>query len=108
MKLKLTIIAAALSLGTASFVHAADKADRKVHNADEERIESEYKAAKEKCDSMQGNYFCAPAPAETVTTMLLQQLQPSNRVASIEQFRPWRTPRPVAPEADPETPHSRH
>ena len=55
MKLKLTIIAAALSLGTASFVHAADKADRKVHNADEERIESEYKAAKEKCDSMQGN-----------------------------------------------------
>jgi EAL domain-containing protein (putative c-di-GMP-specific phosphodiesterase class I) len=60
------------------------------------------------CDSMQGNYFCAPAPAETVTTMLLQQLQPTNRVASIEQFRPWRAPRPVAPEADPETPHSRH
>ena len=55
MKLKLTIIAAALALGTASFVQAADKADRKVHNADEERIESEYKAAKEKCDVMQGN-----------------------------------------------------
>jgi hypothetical protein len=55
MKLKLTIIAAALALGTASFAQAADKADRKVHNADEERIESEYKAAKEKCDTMQGN-----------------------------------------------------
>jgi len=55
MKLQLTLIAAALALGTASFAQAADKADRKVHNADEERIESEYKAAKEKCDSMQGN-----------------------------------------------------
>ena len=55
MQLKLTLIAAALALGTASFAQAADKADRKVHNADEERIESEYKAAKEKCDSMQGN-----------------------------------------------------
>ena len=31
------------------------KMDRKVHNADEQRIESEYKAAKEKCDAMQGN-----------------------------------------------------
>src|SRR6185369_17358436 len=55
MKLQLTLIAAARALGTASFAQAADKADRKVHNADEERIESEYKAAKEKCDSMQGN-----------------------------------------------------
>ena len=55
MKLKLTVIAAALALGTASFVQAADKADRKVHNADEERIESEFKAAKAKCDSTQGN-----------------------------------------------------
>ena len=55
MQLKLTLIAAALALGTASFAQAADKADRKVHNADEERIESEYKAAKEKCDTMQGN-----------------------------------------------------
>jgi hypothetical protein len=55
MQLKLTVIAAALALGTASFAQAADKADRKVHNADEERIESEYKAAKERCDAMQGN-----------------------------------------------------
>jgi len=55
MQLKLTLIAAALALGTASFVQAADKADRKVHNADEERIESEYKLAKEKCDPLSGN-----------------------------------------------------
>ena len=25
------------------------------------------------CDAMQGNYYCAPAPEETVTAMLLQQ-----------------------------------
>ena len=55
MQLKLTLIAAALALGTASFAQAADKADRKVHSADEDRIESEYKAAKEKCDAMTGN-----------------------------------------------------
>ncbi|HUQ26415.1 MAG TPA: hypothetical protein VM140_12160 [Burkholderiales bacterium] len=55
MKLKLTIIAAALAFGSASFVQAADKADRKVHSADDDRIESEYKAAKAKCDAMQGN-----------------------------------------------------
>jgi hypothetical protein len=55
MNLKLTVIAAALALGTASFAQAADKADRKVHNADEERIESEYKVAKEKCDALSGN-----------------------------------------------------
>ena len=68
MKLKLTVIAAALALGFAGAAQAqstpstgmdkprtADRADRKVKNADEERIESEYKAAKEKCDAMQGN-----------------------------------------------------
>jgi len=66
MKLKLTVIAAALALGFAGAAQAQstpatgmdkrpDRADRKVHNADEERIESEYKAAKEKCDAMQGN-----------------------------------------------------
>jgi|KBSSwiStaDraftv2_1062776.scaffolds.fasta_scaffold339439_2 hypothetical protein len=66
MKLKLTVIAAALALGFAGAAQAQstpssgmgkgpDRADRKVHNADEERIESEYKAAKEKCDTMQGN-----------------------------------------------------
>ena len=55
MKLKLTIIAAALALGFTGAVQAQSKADRMVHNADEERIESEFKAAKEKCDSLQGN-----------------------------------------------------
>jgi predicted signal transduction protein with EAL and GGDEF domain len=61
------------------------------------------------CDAMQGNYFCAPAPAETVTTMLLQQSQGAHRVANIEQFRPWRTVRSgVEPGVDPETPQSRH
>ncbi|MDB5925639.1 MAG: hypothetical protein JWN13_4575 [Betaproteobacteria bacterium] len=61
------------------------------------------------CDAMQGNYFCAPAPAETVTAMLLQQLQGPNRVANIEQFRPWRTARSgLEPGGDPETPQSRH
>jgi hypothetical protein len=68
MQLKLTVIAAALALGFAGAAQAqstpstgmdkprtADRADRKVHNADEERIESEYKAAKEKCDAMSGN-----------------------------------------------------
>lgn len=46
------------------------------------------------CDAMQGNYYCAPAPAETVTTMLLQHPQGAVRVANIQQFRPWRAPRP--------------
>ena len=55
MKMKLTLIAAALALGFTGAARAADKADRKVHNADEERIESEYKVAKEKCDAMSGN-----------------------------------------------------
>jgi hypothetical protein len=31
------------------------RAERKAKDAEEERIESEYKAAKEKCDAMQGN-----------------------------------------------------
>lgn len=55
MQLKLTVIAAALALGFTGAVQAQSKADRKVHNADEERIESEFKAAKERCDAMQGN-----------------------------------------------------
>ena len=68
MKLKLTVIAAALALGFAGVAQAqstpstgtdkprkVERADRKVHNADEDRIESEYKAAKEKCDPMKGN-----------------------------------------------------
>src|SRR6185436_19986743 len=56
MKLKLTLIAAALALGfNGAALAQSQKQDRKVHNADEDRIESEYKAAKEKCDAMSGN-----------------------------------------------------
>src|SRR5688572_1736829 len=71
MQLKLTVIAAALALGFAGAAQAqsttprdadkprttqkSDRSDRKVKNADEERIESEYKVAKEKCDTMKGN-----------------------------------------------------
>ena len=56
MQLKLTVITAALALGFAGAAQAqSQKMDRKVKNADEDRIESEYKAAKEKCDSLQGN-----------------------------------------------------
>jgi hypothetical protein len=56
MKLKLTLIAAALALGTTGLAQAqSQKMDRKAHNSDEDRIESEYKAAKEQCDSMKGN-----------------------------------------------------
>ena len=56
MKFKLTTLAAALALGFTGGAQAqSQKMDRKVHNADEQRIESDFKAAKEKCDSMQGN-----------------------------------------------------
>jgi hypothetical protein len=55
MNLKLTLLAAALAVGFTGIARAEDRADRKVHNADEERIESEYKVAKEKCDALSGN-----------------------------------------------------
>jgi diguanylate cyclase (GGDEF)-like protein/PAS domain S-box-containing protein len=46
------------------------------------------------CDAMQGNYYCAPAPEETVTAMLFQQPHGAVRTANVQQFRPWRGPRP--------------
>jgi diguanylate cyclase (GGDEF)-like protein/PAS domain S-box-containing protein len=46
------------------------------------------------CDAMQGNYYCAPAPEETVTAMLLQQPHGAVRTANVQQFRPWRGTRP--------------
>jgi EAL domain-containing protein (putative c-di-GMP-specific phosphodiesterase class I) len=46
------------------------------------------------CDAVQGNYYCAPAPEETVTAMLLQQPHGAVRTANVQQFRPWRAPRP--------------
>jgi len=53
MKLKLYGIAAAIALAFA--VPAQAQTDRKVKNAEEDRIEAEYKADKAKCDSMNGN-----------------------------------------------------
>jgi hypothetical protein len=67
MTLKLCSIAAALALAFATGAQAqgtmskdaakADRpsADRKVKNAEEDRIEAEYKSAKAKCDTMKGN-----------------------------------------------------
>ena len=43
------------------------------------------------CDAMQGNYFCAAAPAETVTALLLQQAESVQ--SNVQQFRPWRAAR---------------
>ncbi|HEX2334636.1 MAG TPA: hypothetical protein VHI32_15865, partial [Burkholderiales bacterium] len=70
MKLKLTAVALSLAFGLASAVQAqtpqppakgdsaaprAEKSERKAKDAAEERIEQEYKAAREKCNSMEGN-----------------------------------------------------
>jgi EAL domain-containing protein (putative c-di-GMP-specific phosphodiesterase class I) len=44
------------------------------------------------CDAVQGNYYCAPAPEETITAMLLQQPHGAVRVGNVEQLRPWRSP----------------
>ena len=54
MKIQLLGIAAAVALafGTAQ---AQTTSKRQVKNADQDRIEAEYKAAREKCDTMQGN-----------------------------------------------------
>lgn len=41
------------------------------------------------CDAMQGNYFCAPAPADSVTTMLLQQHHGAAPMTRLEQLMPW-------------------
>ena len=43
------------------------------------------------CDGMQGNYFCAPSPADAVTALLLQQAEGVLRGGNVQQFRPWRT-----------------
>jgi len=45
------------------------------------------------CDAMQGNYYCAPAPEEAVTALLIQQLHGVARVANVQPLRP-RIPRP--------------
>jgi predicted signal transduction protein with EAL and GGDEF domain len=45
------------------------------------------------CDAAQGNYFCAPASAEAITAMLLEQ-PPDGRITNVQQLRPWRALRP--------------
>jgi EAL domain-containing protein (putative c-di-GMP-specific phosphodiesterase class I) len=44
------------------------------------------------CDSMQGNYYCAPAPEDVITAMLLQQVHGNVRIMNF-QSRPARAPR---------------
>jgi hypothetical protein len=57
MNLKIHAIAAAVLLAFAGFAQAQApaSADRKVKNAEQDRIEATYKADKEKCDGMNGN-----------------------------------------------------
>src|SRR3954465_9220445 len=56
MKFKLIGIAAAFALAGAAHAQSPSSgADRKMKNADEDRIEAEYKADKAKCDAMSGN-----------------------------------------------------
>jgi hypothetical protein len=54
MKIQLMSIAVALSFA-AGMAQAQSTTARQVKNADEDRIEAEYKAAKEKCDTLKGN-----------------------------------------------------
>jgi hypothetical protein len=54
MKMHIYGIAAAVALAFGS-AQAQDTSKRQVKNADQDRIEAEYKAAKERCDTMQGN-----------------------------------------------------
>ena len=51
MKLKLIGIAVALALAGSAYAQT----DRKMKNAEEEKIEAQYKADKAKCDAMTGN-----------------------------------------------------
>ena len=55
MKFKLTLIAAALALGFTAAAQAADNADRKARNAEQDRIKADYKADMAKCKPMKGS-----------------------------------------------------
>src|SRR3954462_8583647 len=58
MKLKVIGIAAAFALAGAAHAQSQGQssgADRKMKNAEEDRIEADYKADKAKCDAMSGN-----------------------------------------------------
>jgi EAL domain-containing protein (putative c-di-GMP-specific phosphodiesterase class I) len=43
------------------------------------------------CEAMQGNYFCAPSPADAITGLLHQQV--GARQSNVQPFRPWRAAR---------------
>ncbi|HEV7477405.1 MAG TPA: hypothetical protein VGO02_06685 [Burkholderiales bacterium] len=53
MKFQLMSIAVAMAFAVGA--QAQSTSTRQVKNADEDRIEAEYKAARERCDPMQGN-----------------------------------------------------
>jgi len=58
MKIQLLGIAAALAFAGSAFAQTtapSSGADRKMKNADEDKIEAQYKADKAKCDAMSGN-----------------------------------------------------
>jgi hypothetical protein len=55
MKIQLMSIAVAAAFTLAGTVQAQTTTQRQVKNADEDRIEAEYKAARERCDPMTGN-----------------------------------------------------
>ena len=55
MKPQIYALTAAIAFAFASGAQAQDTSKRQVKNADQDRIEAEYKAARERCDTMQGN-----------------------------------------------------
>jgi hypothetical protein len=53
--MKLQLLSLAVAAAFAAGAQAQDVSKRQVKNADQDRIEAEYKAAREKCDPLQGN-----------------------------------------------------
>jgi hypothetical protein len=53
--MKIQLMSIAVGMAFALGAQAQSTSTRQVKNADEDRIEAEYKAAKERCDPMQGN-----------------------------------------------------
>jgi diguanylate cyclase (GGDEF)-like protein/PAS domain S-box-containing protein len=81
--------AAALARAVIAMAHSLDL--QVIAEGVETRPQWEY-LSEHGCDAMQGNYYCAPAPGETVTAMLLQQPHGAVRTANVQQIRPWRGP----------------
>ena len=53
--MKLQLMSIAIAMAFAAGAQAQNTSARQVKNADQDRIEAEYKAARERCDTMQGN-----------------------------------------------------